>query len=145
MDDIDYQLLHLLTENSRESLVSLSKKVNLSRPSVKERINKLIEQGVIEKFTLSVAPEFYEKGITFFSELRNVSLSESRIVKMLQNDDNVLEFYIVSGETNYLVKSSVNSTLEMKKKLAEWMTFASVKSSVVLTGYRNDHSYHSRR
>ncbi|MBO0441291.1 Lrp/AsnC family transcriptional regulator [Candidatus Enterococcus ikei] len=132
MDKTDHKLLQLLHENSRISIVELSKKVNLSRPSVKERINKLVDQGIITNFTIQVSLDKIKQTITFFSELSQVTLSVDAALKLLKENPYVNEVHIVSGDVNYLVKATVTSTTEMKELLAKWMQFATVKSSIIL-------------
>ncbi|MEI5992490.1 Lrp/AsnC family transcriptional regulator [Candidatus Enterococcus mansonii] len=132
MDKTDRKLLKILHEDSRISIVELSKKVNLSRPSVKERINKLIETGIITNFTIQVSLEHLNHAITFFTELSQVTLPVEKTLNLLKNSPNVNEVHIVSGDVNYLVKATVNNTTEMKNLLAQWMHFAQVKSSIVL-------------
>ncbi|MBF4457218.1 MULTISPECIES: Lrp/AsnC family transcriptional regulator [unclassified Pseudoclavibacter] len=51
-DDIDAQLLRELTKNARTPLVTLGNKVRLSRNAVKQRIERLERDGVIEGYTL---------------------------------------------------------------------------------------------
>ncbi|ALS00693.1 AsnC family transcriptional regulator [Enterococcus silesiacus] len=132
MDKTDRKLLKILHENSRISIVELSQKINLSRPSVKERINKLVEQGIIKNFTIQVSMEQIEQTITFFTELSQVTLSVEKTLALLKNTPCINEVHIVSGDVNYLVKATVTTTTEMKNLLAKWMQFAHVKSSIVL-------------
>ncbi|MDA9470369.1 Lrp/AsnC family transcriptional regulator [Enterococcus sp. 5H] len=142
MDKTDRKLLKILHENSRISIVELSQKINLSRPSVKERIDKLIEQGILTNFTIQVSLEQIDQTITFFSELSQVTLSVEKVLKLLKNTPAVNDVYIVSGHVNYLVKATVANPSEMKDLLAKWMLFASVNSSIVLeTAIENQQNF----
>ncbi|MFD2305689.1 Lrp/AsnC family transcriptional regulator [Enterococcus termitis] len=132
MDTIDQKLLQILHENSRISIVDISRKINLSRPSVKERIDKLVEKGTIKSFTIQTNLNSLNESITFFSELSQVSLSMEKIIPLLKNTQQVNEVHIISGEVNYLVKATVTNTSEMKDLLSKWMVFAKVKSSIIL-------------
>lgn len=139
MDTTDRKLLQILHENSRISIVELSQKVNLSRPSVKERINKLVEQGIITNFTIQVSMQHIKQSITFFTELSQVTTPVEKTVALLKHNPYVNEVHIVSGEVNYLVKATVTNTTEMKDLLANWMQFANVKSSIVLESPVENH------
>ena len=48
----------------------IAKKVGLSRPGVTERIASLRSRGVIERFTISVPPQFIRKPLPVYLELR---------------------------------------------------------------------------
>ena len=47
MDDIDQQLIGLLRDNARASLVSLAKALRVSRATVQNRISRLEANGTI--------------------------------------------------------------------------------------------------
>ncbi|MBS3179932.1 MULTISPECIES: Lrp/AsnC family transcriptional regulator [unclassified Pseudoclavibacter] len=51
-DEIDAQILRELTKNARIPLVALGNRVRLSRNAVKQRIERLERDGVIEGYTL---------------------------------------------------------------------------------------------
>ena len=52
MDDIDKQIVNLLTLNGRTSNAELAHKIGLSAPSVAERIRRLEVIGVVAGFSL---------------------------------------------------------------------------------------------
>ena len=51
-DSIDRALLAALKENARASVTELSHQLSLSRTTVKQRLDKLIENQAIRKFTI---------------------------------------------------------------------------------------------
>jgi len=54
MDNTDIKILMELQSDSRLSIRELSKRVNLSPPSVTERIRKLEDRGIIEGYTIKI-------------------------------------------------------------------------------------------
>lgn len=52
LNDIDIEILKLLANDCRMSYAEIARKVNLSRMAVRERVMKMTEEGIIEKFTL---------------------------------------------------------------------------------------------
>ena len=58
MDEIDYQILEILKKNSREKFVTIGEKVNLTEGAVRRRIEKMIEEKTIERFTVETNVEF---------------------------------------------------------------------------------------
>lgn len=53
-DLINEKILNILEMNSRITINELSKQVNLSAPAVRERINKMEEQGIIKDYTINI-------------------------------------------------------------------------------------------
>lgn len=54
MDLTDEKILEILEEDSKVSLNHISKLVNLSTPSVRERINKMKDSGIINNYTIDI-------------------------------------------------------------------------------------------
>jgi len=51
-DSIDRSLLAALKEDARASITELSHQLSLSRTTVKQRLDRLVETGAIRKFTI---------------------------------------------------------------------------------------------
>ena len=51
LDEKDKKILELLIEDSRRTYGSIAEQVDLSESTVRKRVDKLREEGVIEKFT----------------------------------------------------------------------------------------------
>ncbi|MBW8733983.1 MAG: Lrp/AsnC family transcriptional regulator [Asticcacaulis sp.] len=56
IDDVDRQILAVMSEDARVSLKDLAGRVGLSSPSVSERLRRLEERGVIRAFTVDIDP-----------------------------------------------------------------------------------------
>lgn len=54
MDDLDHKLLSQLRGDARRPAAALAKELGISRATVRARINRLIETGVISGFTIMV-------------------------------------------------------------------------------------------
>ena len=62
LDKLDREILSHLLSNGRESIINLSKKIDLSRTAVAERINRLEKIGVIKGYTVLVDLDDDEKN-----------------------------------------------------------------------------------
>ena len=51
----DRQLLSLLQQNSRRSVTELAAILGLSRTTIRERVEHMVERGVIRRFTVDIA------------------------------------------------------------------------------------------
>ena len=69
IDDIDRKILELLTVNGRMSYSDIGKELDLSRVSVRERVNQLIKNEVIEKFSVVINSEKMGKNVSAFFEV----------------------------------------------------------------------------
>ena len=54
IDSKDVEIIKILEEEGRIPILNLARRVKLSHETVRYRINKLVKNGVIEKFTVSI-------------------------------------------------------------------------------------------
>ncbi|PGL71625.1 Lrp/AsnC family transcriptional regulator [Bacillus sp. AFS055030] len=69
LTEIDKKILEMLTKNGRMSYSDIGKELNLSRVSIRERVNQLIKNGVIERFSVVINSEKVGKGVSAFFEV----------------------------------------------------------------------------
>lgn len=56
MDETDAKILNLLRENARMKNTEIARHVDLTERAVRARIEKLVREGVIRKFTVETSP-----------------------------------------------------------------------------------------
>ncbi|AOY78065.1 Lrp/AsnC family transcriptional regulator [Clostridium formicaceticum] len=115
MDTIDFKIIDILKENSRSTTSEISKKVKLSIPAVAERIRKMEEAEIIEKYTVKVNREEMNYKILAFifiniDKTKNVENFREAIVQY----NNVLECHHITGEYDYLLKVLVEDTKSLE-------------------------------
>lgn len=97
LDEIDRKILKHLSENGRLSNAELGRLVNLTRAAVRERINQLIEHGIIDRFTIVVNPLKAGKILSMYF---NISVEWSKIdsiAAQLLAADEITNVYQMSG------------------------------------------------
>ena len=119
MDATDRKILSILKENSRESASEIAKQVALSVPAVTERIRKLEQGGVIEKYTLRINP--CELGYNLLVFVL-VKIDASRNLEAFQDEvtalANVLECHHIAGPPDYLLKVLVKDMQDLETFLS---------------------------
>lgn len=97
LDEIDKRILELLTQNGRMSYVDIGRELNLSRVSIRERVNQLIEQDVIEKFSVVINSEKVGKAVSAFFEVDCEPSSLVKVAETLANNPCVSSCYQMTG------------------------------------------------
>lgn len=115
MDTIDLKIIDVLKENGRASSSEISKRVNLSIPAVAERIRKMEEADIIEKYTIKVNRDKINFKLLAFvfvniDKPENVEGFRRYIVQY----SSVLECHHVAGEYDYLLKVLVEDTKSLE-------------------------------
>ena len=119
MDKLDYEILDALKENARASASEISRRVSLSVPAVTERIRKLEQAGVIEKYTVKVgrkATGYHLMAfvfVTIATVARNTFFQEKIVLEPC-----VLECHAIAGPNDYLLKVLVRDTDELEHFLS---------------------------
>ncbi|EKQ56116.1 MULTISPECIES: Lrp/AsnC family transcriptional regulator [unclassified Clostridium] len=111
MDTIDLKIIDVLKENGRASSSEISKRVNLSIPAVAERIRKMEEADIIEKYTIKVNRDKINFRLLAFVFV-NIDKPENveGFRKYIVQYNSVLECHHVVGEYDYLLKVLVEDT-----------------------------------
>lgn len=115
MDVTDIKILGILKKNGRATASEISKRVNLSIPAVSERIRKLEESEIIEKYTVKINRENTNKKLMAFifvniDKTENVEGFRDNIVKQ----SSVLECHHMAGEYDYLLKVLVEDSKSLE-------------------------------
>lgn len=104
-NDLDRRILTALAVDSRRSYADLAGEVGMSTAAVHERVRKMVDRGVIERFSIKVAPEALGLHLTAFVAIRNDGGAHCReIATRLRELPEVVEVHSVAGEHDSLVK-----------------------------------------
>ncbi|WP_397362580.1 Lrp/AsnC family transcriptional regulator [Olleya sp. R77988] len=109
-DAIDRKLLQLLQNDSKQTNKELSGKLNLSVTAVFERIKKLENNGVINKYVALVKKEKIDKSFVAFCHIKLSQHKQEYVVqfeKDVANLTEVLECHHISGDYDYILKVMV--------------------------------------
>ena len=135
MDGIDKKILSLLQTNADIPVAELSKKVNLSSTPCWLRINKLYKQGYIKKKVAVIDRAKINLSTVAFVQIRtsqhNMAWSK-KFIDGVKEMDEVVEFYRLSGTTDYLLKvlvPSIGKFDEFYKKLTDKIDLSDVTTS----------------
>jgi Transcriptional regulators len=115
VDKIDLKIIDALKENCRSTTSEISKRVNLSIPAVAERIRKMEENNIIEKYTIKINREKINYKLLAFIFV-NIDKSENvdNFRKVILQYSSVLECHHVAGEYDYLLKVLVEDTKSLE-------------------------------
>ncbi|MDL2293985.1 Lrp/AsnC family transcriptional regulator [Ruminococcaceae bacterium OttesenSCG-928-D13] len=116
-DRIDQQIIEMLVNNSRASLIEIAERVGLSRVAVKNRIDALERSGVIEQYTIIINPEKVGRNVSVFFEIEVDPAHLHQVMEALVKEDAITDAYLMTGAT----KLHVHAVLEMNQDLERFM------------------------
>ncbi len=107
MDRLDRKILRLLQEDATLAVADIAKKVGLSTTPCWRRIQKLEEDGVIKRRVAVLDPEKVNTKVTVFASIRTAAHNIEwlkRFSEVVTEFPEVVEFYRMSGDVDYLLK-----------------------------------------
>ena len=138
LDQIDRNLLGLLTQDAERSYASLGEQVGLSAPAVHERVKRYKASGRIRSVVAALNPNMTGKPFLAFIHVNTTGWGKSEGLMGFSEWPEVEEIHSVTGDTCMLMKVRMQSSHAMEmllEKLYALPEVVSTKSYVVLSTY----------
>ena len=107
MDQIDRQILMQLQHNAAQPVADIARKVGLSATPCWRRIQRMEETGIIRKRVALLDSKAIGVGMSVFVAVRTDQHNSEwlkNFAGMVAEMDEVVEFYRMSGEVDYLLR-----------------------------------------
>lgn len=139
LDAIDRRILNEIQMNARISNVDLAGRVGLSPSPCLARVRALEQSGVIDRYVTLLNPAAIGLGISVFIRVsldRQIESALDHFDAAVQEFSEVMECYLMSGESDYLLRVVVAGIQELQnfisEKLAKTPGVANIQSSFAL-------------
>jgi len=139
IDEFDRRILRKLQENADCSMVELGEAVGLSHTPCWRRVKRLEEEGLIRGKVVLLDPAKLNLGVTVYAYLimrHHDEASLNAFESAVQQVDEIVECYSVSGDKDYVLRVVVDSVEHyeqlLKKKIVQLDNVASVNSTFAL-------------
>lgn len=109
LNNVDYQILQILSKNSRIQWKDLGKQIHMTGQAVGNRIKKLEDQGIIQSYSLIIDELKLGFSYTAFIIIYMKTSNHEPFVHFLNECEEVMEAHRVSGEGCYHLKIKVTS------------------------------------
>ena len=116
-DELDRNVLDLLTVNSRESITQLAKQLGVSRATVQERIRRLEKSRVIQAYTITTHPDYQRNLISAHSMIAVDPKKGRAVANQLKKLPALKSLYSVNGAYDYIALLQVPTTEELDAQL----------------------------
>lgn len=126
VDEVDEKLLELLRVDARESYVELAKKLGTSEGTVRARLKRLLDAGIIRRFTIRTAGSNIKALIEIKVET-NVHTAD--ISSQIAKWKGVEQVFEISGEHDIMVVAEAQNTGELNEVIERIRVFPQVQST----------------
>ena len=142
MDIIDIRILNILKENARTKASAIAEEIDLSISAVTERIKKLEQSGIIDKYTLIVNQKKIGNDI---SAIMEVSIDHPNhidsFINFVNETQNIISCYCVTGDFDFILKIMIDSSEGLEQLYRMVKGFEGVKATktyIILKNIKND-------
>jgi Lrp/AsnC family transcriptional regulator len=140
LSPIDIKILALLQQDASLTAAEVAEQVNLSASPCWRRINRLEQEGIIEKKVALLNAEKLGLGLVIFSRVRLAKNDESSLQEFEQRVreyPEVVECYTVTGSADYFLKIITRDIKHydrfLRRKLIQIPLVRDVNSNVAVT------------
>tara|TARA_B100002049_G_scaffold152489_1_gene113672 strand:+ start:80 stop:499 length:420 start_codon:yes stop_codon:yes gene_type:complete len=112
-DKIDEKILEFLQKDSRESFVEIGKKLKMSESAVRRRVKNMVDNGIIEKFTVQVGEANSTSAIVLISV--DSSVDTAKVSTKLTKLSDVKTVYEITGQYDICVIIRAQNITEINK------------------------------
>jgi len=143
MDRIDRGILAILQKDSTVPVAEIGKRVGLSTTPCWRRIQKMEEDGVIKQRVAVLDPALVGAGVSVFISISTNQHSKewlTRFAEVISEFPEVVSFYRMSGQVDYLLKVVVPDIAaydKFYKKLIAKIDISDVSSSFAMEEIKN--------
>lgn len=133
LDHTDMHILHELSKNSRIKMKDLGEKVHLTGQAAASRIAKLEDNGVIEKYSITVNQEKLGCFMHAFINIYLHDIHHHPFLSFVKTQNRfILNHYKISGDGCYLLECRFPSNEYLNEFLNNLNEFANYKISTVI-------------
>ncbi|MDR2753397.1 MAG: Lrp/AsnC family transcriptional regulator [Oscillospiraceae bacterium] len=136
MDALDIQILQSLGQNARRKASAISQEINLSVSAVIERIHKLEDSGIIQKYTTALDQKQLGNDISAWMEvcLEHPKYYDGFVARVLQTN-HILTCHYLTGDFDfmlYIVARSSEALETIHRQIKEIEGVSATKTHFVL-------------
>lgn len=131
LDVRNVQILALLQEDPRRSVSELARRVGMSAPAIRERIQRMEETGVIRGCRLEIDPAALGYPIAAFIRVRPMPGKLPKIAELAASLPQVTECHRITGEDCFILKVRLDSLDNLDGILDQFLAYGQTTTSIV--------------
>lgn len=121
LDETDQKILELLTQNARQTYSEIGEKLGISRVAVKNHIDAMEQNGIIEEYTVIINPQKLGGAISCYFEIETEPQTFQEVIKILSDCPTITQIYRTTGACRLHVHAVAADQSEMEKFMQEYI------------------------
>lgn len=143
LDDIDRGIIRILQEDAKTSYREINNKLGISIGTIHNRLNKLVENEIIEGYTVKLNNEKLGYKLTFLIRIQVEGKFTAKILKEISEIPEVCSVFHTTGEQSACLVCRFKESEDVHnfiRKINEKDHVTKTISNMVLKEYKNSSS-----
>ncbi|MDR1192876.1 MAG: Lrp/AsnC family transcriptional regulator [Peptococcaceae bacterium] len=119
LDDLDYKILKILERYGRRSFAEIGRELNLSRTAVRERVNQMMQEKVIERFSVIINPRAVGLNFSVFFEIECNPAQLLDVAAVLAKNEYILSCNQMTGKSTLHAHAALRDKEHLESFLTE--------------------------
>ncbi len=141
LDEVDKLIIEELIRDGRASYAELGRRLKLTRVSIKERVGRLVNLGIIEKFTVILSPERLGRNVSAFFEIEVEPQYLDEVARELAQEEVVENIYLMTGESTLHMHALLADMKDLERFVLERVYtkkgIVRVRTNVIMKRYKS--------
>ena len=129
-DPVNVAILAALIEDPRAATSDLARRIGMSAPSTRERVQRLEEAGVITGYQTQLDPKALGYEITVFVRVRPMPGRLAQIAELARGMPNVVECHRITGEDCFIIKAHLPGLDDLDGLLDRFLAHGQTTTSI---------------
>ena len=144
IDNLDRKILEFLQKDGRMAASHIADELDISIPTVTDRIKKLSESGVIQGFHATLDPKLLGLDVSaIITVISESSEHYKEVIQAARNMPEVVQCYSTTGKGSHtliIVAKNSQALEELLRKIQSWPGISRTETQVILSSYAINHN-----
>ncbi len=105
LDRLDCKIIDILSRNARTSLLEIGRECGVSGAAIHQRVQKLVETGIIDHFDTMISPRSLDLNLRSFIGIMLENPADApQVIERMREIPEIVECHTVTGPYDLLIK-----------------------------------------
>ncbi|NVO56230.1 Lrp/AsnC family transcriptional regulator [Rhodobacteraceae bacterium B1Z28] len=131
LDDLDRTILGALVRDARISWKDLAAEAGVSSPTIRDRVKRLQDTGVVQNFVVEISPAALGYVLEAVVRFRPLPGKRHVLEQQIQDTDRIVQCDKVTGEDGFVARVLLKEIGELDPLLEVFGRMATTNTSIV--------------
>ena len=144
VDKVDIEILRMLQHDGRLPASHIAEQLNISIPTVTERLKKLQDTEIIDGIHASINPQKLGLDVSaLITVISESSLQYKDFTEIAEKTSEIVQCFSTTGRGSHtllVITKNSQSLEELLRKIQSWPGVARTETQIILSSFKSIHS-----